>query len=593
MQTSKNMTNQQLAKLLEAVAAAYEVKGENQFRIAAYQNAAAVIEHASSEVKDIWEAGQLTALPGVGKNIASHLDELFRTGKVKHFNQLFKSLPPAMFALLDVPGIGPKTAYKLCRNLAITRAQGALKKLQRLAAQGKIRQLEGFGPQSEAEILKAVQQYQRREQRMLLPSAQRLAQEIIAFLQQSPAVIKAEPLGSLRRQAATIGDIDIAVATNQPKKVSQYFTQFPQIKKITDKGSKKISAVLHSGHQVDLRFQAKESFGSLLQYFTGSKQHNISLRVLAQQKKLSLSEYGIKKLRSNRLIKFAHEKAFYRFLGLDWIPPELRENRGEIEAAQAHQLPQLVKLNQIKGDLHVHSNFDIKTSHDIGQSSILALLKQAQKLGYQYLGLADHNPSISHHNPKQIIDAVKRRKAKIEKIKYSHGKDMKIRVLNLLEVDIKPNGSLAVPDQALEQLDFAIVAVHSSFRQNRAEATKRVLTALEHPQVKILAHPAARKLNSREAINLDWDQLFDFCSRHNKILEINSWPDRLDLPDILVRQAIKSDVKLVINSDAHAFSHLELISFGVAVARRGWAESKHIVNTLPWKKFKAILNLDN
>jgi len=591
MKTSKNMTNQQVAKLLKTVAAAYEIKKQNRFKVAAYQKAAASVEHASSEVKDLWEEDRLTSLPGVGKNIAAHLDELFKTGKVKHFEQIFKGLPQGMFSLMDLSGVGPKTAHKLSRQFKLKAPATAVKKLAQLAQKGKIQQLEGFGKESEQDILRSIKEFAGRgKQRMSLPYAQTLARKIIDFLKQSAAVLEAEPLGSLRRQTPTVGDIDLAVATKDPPAAVKHFLSFPQIKKITDQGKKKVTVNLTTGHQIDVRFHSPDEFGALLQHFTGSKNHNIRLRQIAQKKKLSVSEYGIKK--KAKTLKFPQEKEFYQFLGMDWIPPELREDRGEIEAAQKHQLPHLVQLADIKGDLHVHTDFQFKTSHDLGIDSMKTLVRIAKQLNYQYLGFADHNPSLSSYSPQQIIDIIKTRKSKIEEIKSSSEKNMKIRVINLLEVDIRPDGSLAVPDKGLEELDLAIVAIHSSFKQPKKTITQRVLTGLAHPKAKIFAHPASRKINHRPAIDLDWEKLFDFCLKNQKILEINSWPDRLDLPDTLVRQAVKKGVKFVITTDSHAFDQLKLMTYGVAVARRGWAEPKDIINTLPWLKLKSILKIE-
>ena len=588
MQTSKNMTNQQVAKLLKAVAAAYEIKKQNRFKVAAYQKAATSVEQASSDIKDLWQEKHLTNLPGIGQNIADHLDELFRTGKVKHFNQLFKDLPQGMFSLMDLSGVGPKTAHKLSQKLKLKTSATAVKKLGQLAKKGQISQLEGFGPESEQDLLKSIQEFSTRgKQRMLLPYAQTLANKIIHYLKQSPAVLKVEPLGSLRRQLATIGDIDLAVATKNPQKAIKHFLKFPQIKKITDQGQKKLSLKLTTNQQLDVRFHSPDEFGALLQHFTGSKSHNIHLRQVAQQKGLSLSEYGIKT--KAKLTKFPQEDQFYQALAMDWIPPELREDQGEIEAAQKHQLPKLVQLTNIKGDLHVHTDFHFKTSHDLGTDSMKTLVKTAKQLKYQYLGFADHNPSFSSYSSQQITDVLKKRQQAIEEFKSSSEK--RVKILNLLEVDIQPNGNLAVPDKGLDQLDSAIAAIHSSFNQSQKTMTQRVLAGLSHPKVKIFAHPASRKINHRPAIDLDWEKLFDFCQKNQKILEINSWPDRLDLPDTLVRQTIKAGVKLVINTDAHAADQLPLISYGVSVARRGWAQPKDIINTLPFKKLKSILKI--
>jgi len=403
-----NFTNKEISRLLRSVAAAYQVKGEDRFRAIAYQRAADSVEHATSEVKDLWDDGKLGELAGVGSGIASHLDELFKKGKVKHFEKVMAGLPKAMFEFLSIPGIGPKTAYKLCQKLKIKNPKTALKQLEEAAKTGNIRVIEGFGQASEEEILKGIQAFKRgqiKEKRMLLPYANVLAKEIIAYLKQSPAVIQVDPLGSLRRKVSTIGDLDIAVATREPKKVLENFGKYPKISRVLSQGEESLCrVVLTSGHQVDIRLQKPQAYGSMLQYFTGSKHHNIALREFALKKGFSLSEYGIKIVEGKReLVEFEKEEEFYRFLGLDWIPPELREDQGEIEAAQKHTLPKLVELADIKGDLHVHSCFPIETSHDEGLHSFEEMLEAAAGLGYQYLGFTEHNPSTNKHSEKQII----------------------------------------------------------------------------------------------------------------------------------------------------------------------------------------------
>lgn len=597
-----NFTNKEVAKLFRSVAAAYQVKDESQFRIVAYQRAADSVEHATSEAKDLWDDGKLGELAGIGKSIASHLDELFRKGKVSHFKKVMSGLPPAMFELLSVPGIGAKTAYKLCQNLKIKNAENALKNLEKAAKKGKIRTLEGFGETSEEEILKGIQAFRRgqiKEKRMLLPYADVLAQEIIAYLKQLPEVIQADPLGSLRRKVSTVGDIDVAASTRSPKKVLDHFVKYSKIRRVLGKGEETLCRViLKSGQQVDLRLQKPQAYGSMLQYFTGSKHHNIALREFALKKGYSLSEHGIKISKTAKLMEFKSEKNFYNFLGLDWIPPELREDTDEIRVAQKHSLPKLVELDNIKGDLHTHSSFPIETSHDEGIHSFEEMLKKAANLGYQYLGFAEHNPSTSKHSENQILDILKRKKEKIDQLKYSYEKSKKNRdtllpvyPLNGLEIDIKPTGKLAVPDKGIDLLDYAIVSVHSSFKLSREKMTQRALAALTHPKVKILAHPTGRKLGQREGYELDWDRIFDFCVNNNKFLEICSYPDRLDLPDILVREALKNGVKMIVDTDAHQKEHLSLMGYGVSVARRGWATKKDIVDTLPLPQFLAKMGI--
>lgn len=600
MKRGKTFTNLDLAKLLRNVSAAYEIKNKetNRFRIIAYDRAATAIENATSEVKDLWEDNKLSSIPGVGVNISQHLDELFSTGKVKHFQEVMSRLPPAMFQLMQLKGVGPKTAFKLCQGLGIKRKNTALEKLKEKAENGQVSKLPNFGKDSEEAILKSISQYQssgKKKKRMLLAYAEELAKEILDYLQTSPEVERADSLGSLRRKTSTIGDIDFAVATVKPAKVISHFLNFSKVKRVLEKGKKKASVILNSGHQVDLVTHHPKAYGSLLQHFTGSKHHNIQLRELANKKGLSLSEYGITKLNQKaekrKIIKFKTEEEFYKYLGLDWIPPELRENTGEIEAAQKHQLPSLIKNNQVKGDLHLHSNFQIETSHDTGEDSMSEIVKQSVKLGYQYLAFTEHNPSKSKHNPKEIISILKAKKDFVDKKKFTWIKNFNIRVFNGLEIDIRPDGTLAIPDESFEYLDFAIVSIHSSFDLSREKMTARIIRGLNHPKVKILAHPTGRLLGSRESYQVNWSEVFDFCQKNDKALEINAYPKRLDLPDVLVRAAVKKKVKLVINSDSHAKRHLGFIKYGVSVARRGWAESKDIINSWPLDKICRFLEV--
>jgi DNA polymerase (family 10) len=609
MRIYREMTNLEVARLLRAVAAAYQIKNEekNRFRIIAYQRAADAIEHLSSEVKDLWDDGKLEEVAGIGKNIAKHLDEIFRTGNSKHFKTIMKGLPLAMFNLMDVPGIGAKTAYKLAKELNLP-YKNPLKALEKAAKAGKIAVIDGFGPDSQSDILRALEEVKRRTGRLLLPYADKIASQVIEWVKKDKAVKKIDPLGSLRRKASTIGDIDIAVATDNPKESLNHFIKYPKTKRVLEKGVRTASIIVTGGVQIDLMTQSPKAYGALLQHFTGSKHHNIALREYALKKGFSLSEYGIKKfkiknekfkIKKSKLIKFKDEESFYKFLGMEWIPPELREDTGEIQAALNGKLPQLVELKDIKADLQIHSSFNIETSHDLGESSMEELVQKANKLGYEYLAFTEHNPSQSGHNKKQIINIVKRKKEEIDKLNYSLVKsDTRLRetsarqvkkVFNSLEIDILPNGKLAVPNKALVLLDFVIVSVHSSFRQDRKKATKRILAALAHPKVKILAHPTTRILGKREGIELNWPQIFEFCKKHQKWLEINADPRRLDLPDMLVKEAIKYGVKLTLGTDAHHQVGLNNMRWGVSVARRGWAEKNDIINTRSLAEFEKML----
>ena len=608
MSKQKIYTNSEIVNLLRNVAAALLIKSANRFRIIAYEKAADSIEHLTSELKDVWDEGKLEEVPGIGPTIAGHLDELFRTGVVKHFGKVFHGLSLALFPLLLVPGLGPKKAYRLTEEFKLTNAKTVILDLKKLCQQHKIAKLEGFGEKSEQVLLSGIETYeagQIKENRMPLPFADRLAQEVIDYLQKYPAVERVDALGSLRRKVATIGDIDLAAATEKPKDVLSYFCKYSKMSKIIDQGEKGATILLTIGKQVDLRVQTKKSYGAMLQYFTGSKHHNIKLREFALKKGMSLSEHGIKKLKRTQnselksqnynkklgLYEFESEKTFYGALGLPEIPPELREDAGEIEAAQHNKLPKLVHTSEIKGDLHVHSNYDLEPSHDLGASSLTDLLNKSVQLGYSYLGISDHNPSLKNHTETQVVSIMKTRREKLEQ-EFSAWKTREkkqFQLFYLLEIDILPSGVLALPDGAFNYIDAAIVSIHSSFSQERNETTKRILTALAHPKVKIFGHPTARLIGEREGIDADWKAIFAYCAANQKALEINSWPERLDLPDRLVREALKSGVKFVINTDSHHEDHLENMQYGVDVARRGWVAAQNVLNTMRYNEFSKWL----
>jgi len=576
------MTNLQIAQLLRAVAAALELTpGDNRFRQIAYERAADAIEHSSSEAKDLWDDNELASLPGVGESIASHLDELFRTGKVRHFDSILKEFPPALFELLDIPGVGPKNALKLCKALGITSAHSAISKLEKAAKKGQVALIEGFGEDSQAKILTGIIEQKGRSKRLLLNTAQTIADSIQNWMEKIPQVEKINALGSLRRQASTVGDIDLSVASDDARAVIEHFTKYPQKSRVLEAGTQTASLTLPNEYQVDLMVQPSQAYGSLLQHFTGSKHHNILLREYALKKGLSLSEHGIK--RAGKVVQFESEQKFYNFLGLDWIPPELREGENEIQLALTHKIPKLVELADIRGDLQIHSNIDVEPSHDLGESTLRELAEKAKQLGYEYIGLTEHNPAVSGHTEGKIEELIKK------KTEIVHSFHDSIHIFNGMEIDIQPGGKRALPDKCLSMLDYACVSVHSSFRQNKSDMTKRVLAALDHPKVKFFAHPTARLLNEREGIELDWDQIFDFCLKNGKWLEIDGWPNRLDLPDVLAHEAVKSGVKIVIDTDSHSADHLDYMRYGVSVARRAWCTRNDIVNTLPLTGMRKLL----
>lgn len=589
------MTNAQIAKLLRNVAASYLIKDERKFhfQIVAYQRAADAIDNTTTELYDLFKEGRLQGLPGIGSSISQHIEELFTTGKSKQFEWAMEGIPKSVFKLMEVPGFGPKKAYRLTKKFNLHDEKTVIDDIFTLAKKGNIAPLEGFGEKSQADIIRVVEEFKKgygKATRMALPFAGELAEKIVAYLKENKAVKQVDYLGSLRRMRDTIGDVDIAVATDDPTSVIEHFAAYPYKERIIEQGTMSSSIITTGGKQVDLLTVPPKNYGSLLQHFTGSKNHNVHLREIALKQGMSLSERGIKRKKNGKEIldTYSTEEAFYKAIGLDWIPPELREDAGEIERAlrsaqgKPQGLPHLVELKDIKGDLHIHSNFPVEPSHDLGHDSMEEMLEKANELGYEYLGFSEHNPSVSKHTDKQIYSLLEKKKEKIEHINKSK---KYIRVINLMETDILVNGSIALNDEQLSLLDATIVSIHSSFAMNKKDMTKRIIQGLSHPKAKIFAHPTGRLINERPGYDVDFDKLFDFCAKHNKALEINSWPSRLDLSDIMVHDAIKHGVTFVINTDSHAIPHMDLMKYGVSVARRGWAEKKDILNALPYVEF--------
>jgi DNA polymerase (family 10) len=590
------MTNLQLAQLFRNIAAVYQIKEESYFRIIAYEKAADSIEHLTSEAKDYWDDGKIKEIPGIGPTIAGHLDELFRTGHSKHFEKTLSQVPASIFPLLLIPGIGPKRAYRLVTELKLTNEHSAVEALLHAATAHKIAVMEGFGEKSEEDIIKNIQSYQKggiKENRIVLPFADEIAIAIQKYLLENKHIKRVDVLGSLRRRVATIGDIDLAIIADNTKKAIEHFCLYRH-DKVIEKGPTGASILLTNGRQVDMRVQDRNSYGAMLQYFTGSKNHNIKLRTYALTKHKSLSEYGIKLINGSKKVlkKFAKEEDFYMELGMDWIPPELREDRGEIQAAIQHTLPKLIESKDMKGDLHIHTSYDLEPSHDLGDSSLPQILDTAVQLGYEYIGISDHNPSMGNHSEKEIIGIMKRRKQHYED-KYTSWKNKSKKSTHLfimLEIDIQPNGELALPIEAFEYIDAAIISVHSAFQLDRKDMTSRVIKAMNaHPKIRVFGHPTGRLLTKREGYELDWDEIFATCKEKNIALEINSHPYRLDLPDALVYTAVQKHVPLVINTDTHSLDSMHLMPYGVSVARRGWATKDDIINTLSYNEMKQWL----
>ncbi len=553
-----------------------EFKGENVFKIRAYQRAARTIEHLPKEIEIMLDEGEdLQSIPGVGEAIAKKTIELVNTGKLRVYEELKAEFPEGITTLLEIPGIGPKTANRLSTELGVK----SVDELEEAIKDGRVASLFRLGDKTADNILQQIEALRRKDQRIPIGEALPVVDEVLNALRPLPGVKNLTAAGSLRRFRETVGDIDLMGTADNPEEVINAFVKLPQIREVLAKGPTKASVILPGGLQADLRMVEHDSFGSLLQYFTGSKQHNIALRTREQKKGLKLSEYGITDTKTNKLEKFATEEAFYRRLGLQYIPPELREDQGEIELAEKGKVPKLVELSDIKGDIHVHSNWSD------GHDSIEAMAQAAKALGYQYLAITDHSAGrgIAHGLSEERL------RQQIEEIKQLNQQLKGIRIFTGTEVDIRADGSIDLPEGVLIDLDIVIAAIHSAMTQSEEQITRRILGAIENPHIDVIAHPTCRLLGEREPAAVDMEAVFLAALKYNKALEINAMPSRLDLKDIHIYRARELGVKLIMGTDAHSTAHLGFMRFGVGVARRGWCQPEHILNTRPLKEILAFL----
>jgi len=569
------MNNKEIAGVFTDIADLLELKGENQFKIRAYQKAVRSIEHLPVELEQLAKEEKLREVAGIGEAISKKIAELVTTGHLEYFEELKAEFPEGLITLLDVPGVGPKSAMLLSSELGIN----SVDELESAIIVGKVTKLYGMGDKTAENILHQIQAMRRKDQRIPIGEALPVVDKISTRLSELPGLKNMAAAGSLRRFQETIGDIDLMGTADNAPEIIHGFTSLPQVKEVLASGTTKASVVVSGGLQVDLRIVEHDSFGSTLQYFTGSKQHNINLRERARRQGLSLSEYGITNLTTQELEKFATEAAFYERQGLQYIPPEIREGQQEIERAEQGTLPRLIEMADIKGDLHVHTDWSD------GRDSIEAMASAAKDLGYEYLGIADHSAGrgIAHG-----LNA-ERLKQQIQEIKQLNERLDGIYIFSSNEVDIRADGSLDIPDEILAELDIVTAAVHSGMNQSQEQMTRRIISAIENPNVDIIAHPTCRLLPGREPVDVDMEAVFHAAARTNTILEINAMPSRLDLKDIHAYRARELGVKLVIGTDAHSTEHLEFISFGVGVARRGWCEAYDILNTRPLDELMAYL----
>ncbi|MCX7816536.1 MAG: DNA polymerase/3'-5' exonuclease PolX [Syntrophales bacterium] len=570
------MRNAEIAKAFKDIADLLELKGENPFKIRAYRKAAHIIEHLPKELKTMLEEGEnIQKIPGIGEAIAKKIQELIYTGKLNAYEELKSQFPVGILQLMEIPGIGPRTAYRLITELNIE----SVDQLEKAILEGRVSHLFRMGEKSAKNILQHIHSLRRKDRRIPIGEALPLVEDVIKKLKEVPGVTQLLPAGSLRRFRETVGDIDIMGTARDPREVIEIFCSMPDVKEVVAKGSTKASIIVHPDVQMDLRIVEPDAFGSLLQYFTGSKEHNIELRTKAQKKGLKLSEYGITEIKQNKIEKFSSEEAFYDRLGMQYIPPEIREGRGEIEVAESGALPKLVSLSDIKGDLHVHTHWSD------GINSIEEMAEAAIACGYEYMAVTDHSRG---RGGMRGLDESRLRK-QMEEINRLNRFFQPFRILTGIEVDIRADGTLDLPDSILAELDIVIAAIHSSFRQSSEQMTKRMLMALRNPHVDIIGHPTCRLIGERNPVELDLDAIFRETKKMGKALEINAMPDRLDLKDLHVFQAREAGVMLALGTDAHNIHQLHLMRFGLGVARRGWCEKSHILNCLPLEELLAFL----
>ncbi len=574
------MKNSEVASVLYEIADMLEMQNVD-FKPAAYRKAARSVEESPEDVGDIFrKSGEdgLRKLPGVGESIAKKIAELLAKGKLGYYEELKKKFPRHISELMDVPGLGPKRIRLLHEKLGIS----TLKQLEDAVRKRRISRLATFGHKSEEDIARGIEIVKKGRERMLLGYALPAALEMESRLKSLKFVNDASIAGSLRRMKETIGDIDILATSKDAAKVMKFFTGMPDVARILAKGDTKSSVILKGGLQVDLRVVKPESYGAALQYFTGSKEHNVVLRGIAARKGLKVNEYGV--FRGSRKIAGRAESEVYRSLGMPFIEPELRENRGEIEAALKHQLPKLIGYGSIKGDFHAH------TKHSDGSGSVEEIVAAAKKLGYEYIAITDHSKSerIAHGlSEEKMLEHIKR-------IREVAKKNKGIRVLAGSEVDIMPDGSLDYSDALLRKFDIVVASVHSRFTSPNEEITSRILAALENPCVDILGHPSGRRMGKREPYNADFGKIFEKASEKKVFLEVNAHPERSDLSDVHVMEAKRLGCKFVIDTDAHSTSGLGYMNLGISTARRAWLSENDVVNTAPAKQlpksFKRIKN---
>ncbi|MHB0938823.1 MAG: DNA polymerase/3'-5' exonuclease PolX [Armatimonadota bacterium] len=565
------VTNYDVGRIFLEMAEALELRGEDPFRIRAYQNAARTVLSQSEPLQEIRARGELQALEGIGERMAAKIEEILDTGHLRQHDELMREFPPGVMELLRVPGIGPRTAETLYEELSITN----IDELERAAQEGRIHQLRGFGKKTEENILQNIERTRRTTARVPLARAYPMAQQIMAELKRTAPVAEIEAAGSLRRMREDVGDIDILVTSDAPGEVMAAVTRLAEVQRIIATGPTKTTILTNIGLQVDVRAVAPENFGAALQYFTGSKAHNVKLRTLAVRQGYKLSEYGIFRTDTDERIGGRDEEDMYRPLGILMYPPELREDRGEIEMGQRGEMPNFIRVEDLRGDLHVHTDWSD------GRAPIREMALAARARRYEYVAICDHSLGRGIANGL----TVERLREQIREIRALNGAIDGITILAGAEVDIRRDGTLDYPNEVLAQLDLCIGSVHSAFGLSQHDQTERLIHAMQNPYLDIIGHPTGRLIGTRDPINLDMRRLMQEAAARGVAMEVNSWPERLDLNDEHILLARELGVPLVIDTDAHAPEHYGIVFYGVATARRGWAVPADVLNTLPLKRF--------
>jgi len=569
------MKNQFVSEILYKIADLLDVKGEIFFKTRAYRMAAQTIEAMDEDIETISNENRLQSIPGVGEALAKKIREIVETGKLEYFERLKEEIPEGLLTLLDIPGLGPKKVSALYENLDIS----TIKQLRKACIEGRLRDLDGFGEITERNILRGIQLREKTSGRVLLNVAYVDGNNYLDYMKRCDKIDRVSIAGSLRRMKETIGDVDILASSRYPEDVMEYFVHYDDVQRVLLKGSTKTSVLLHDNLQVDLRVVKNESYGSALQYFTGSKEHNVKVRSLAIKKGYKLNEYGLFDKETEKYVAGEVEDEIYTTLGLSYIEPELRENKGEIDLAQKGRLPRLVEYDDVIGDFHIHSAWSD------GSDSIEDISRVAQNMGYSFVCITDHSQSLKIANGL----SEERVNKKIDEIRKLNKKLTNFRIFCGTECDIKSDGSLDYSDRILKKFDAVHIGIHSAFKMDGKEMTKRITRGMENKYVHFLAHPTGRLIGRRDPYEVDIEQIVDTARDTGTFLEINAFPDRLDLNDIHAKFAKERGVKFVLGTDSHSIANLSFIRFGVATARRGGLEKSDILNTYRLKEIEKML----